>query len=413
MITGQSRLRSEPARSGISPGTRGRVWPAYLGIAALLVLIVLALAGGIIWYNLRKSTDLMVATVERQMAETGEKISDRVELLYDPLYAIVGIASQVPDIKAPLRDGPHTGLAMLMRMMRFYPQVLSLFVGFDNGDFFMLSHVAGESRARFRTTLKAPESAAFANKIVTAKDGPLTERWIFFDDDGNEVGHTNPAPSDFDPRGRPWYKPALHGNRVELSDLYIFALNDEPGFTLSRGFQSATPGVFGADMAAVDLSDFLSKQRITPTSLSFIFTRSGEIVAYPDQTRMAALVPTTGEIMVALPQLSELKDPVATGLFEAYRNSGTPGNFVYNVAGRGYIGRVVEIPARYGRDQLLGISVPLDEIEEPVIAVRNQTLFYSVAFLVLVLPLYVTLIVALIDRRLGRRTPPFRIAEDG
>jgi adenylate cyclase len=413
MITGQSRLRSEPARSGISPGTRGRVWPAYLGIAALLVLIVLALAGGIIWYNLRKSTDLMVATVERQMAETGEKISDRVELLYDPLYAIVGIASQVPDIKAPLRDGPHTGLAMLMRMMRFYPQVLSLFVGFDNGDFFMLSHVAGESRARFRTTLKAPESAAFANKIVTAKDGPLTERWIFFDDDGNEVGHTNPAPSDFDPRGRPWYKPALHGNRVELSDLYIFALNDEPGFTLSRGFQSATPGVFGADMAAVDLSDFLSKQRITPTSLSFIFTRSGEIVAYPDQTRMAALVPTTGEIMVALPQLSELKDPVATGLFEAYRNSGTPGNFVYNVAGRGYIGRVVEVPARYGRDQLLGISVPLDEIEEPVIAVRNQTLFYSVAFLVLVLPLYVTLIVALIDRRLGRRTPPFRIAEDG
>ena len=43
---------------------------------------------------------------------------------------------------------------------------------------------------------------------------------------------------------------------------------------------------------------------------------------------------------------------------------------------------------------------------------RNQTLFYSIAFLVLVLPLYVTLIVALIDRRLGRRTSPLRIAED-
>ena len=127
---------------------------------------------------------------------------------------------------------------------------------------------------------------------------------------------------------------------------------------------------------------------------------------------MAALVPTSGDIMVALPQLSQLKDPVATGLFEAYRKSGTPGNFVYDVAGRSYIGRVVEIPARYGRDQLLGITVPLDEIEAPVIAVRNQTLFYSIAFLVLVLPLYVTLIVALIDRRLGRRTSPFRTAED-
>jgi adenylate cyclase len=413
MVTGQPRLRSEPARSSSAPAAaRDGVWPAYLGITALLVLIVVALAGGIIWYNLRKSTDLMVAVVEHQMAETGEKISDRVELLYDPLYAIVGIASQVPDIKAPLRDAPHAGLAMLMRMMRFYRQVLSLFVGFDNGDFFMLSHVAGESRGRFRDAVKAPENAAFANKIVTAKDGPRTERWIFFDDDGNEVGHIDPAPSDFDPRGRPWYNPARHSNHVELSDLYIFALNDEPGFTLSRAFQAATPGVFGADMAATDLSDFLSKQHITPTSLSFIFTRSGEIVAYPDQARVAALVPASGDIMVALPQLSQLKDPVAAGLFEAYRKSGTPGNFFYDVAGRSHIGRVVEIPARYGRDQLLGITVPLDEIEAPVIAVRNQTLFYSIAFLVLVLPLYVTLIVAWIDRRLGRHTAPFRTVED-
>jgi adenylate cyclase len=412
MVTGQPGLRAESARSGTSAAAGRGVWPAYLGIAGLLVLIVLALAGGIIWYNLRKSTDLMVAGAERQMAETGEKISDRVKLLYDPLYAIVSIASQVPDMKAPLRNGPHSGSAMLMRMMRFYPQILSLFVGFDNGDFFMLSHVAGEPRTRFRTALKAPESAAFANKIVTAKDGPRTERWIFFDDDGNEVGGTEAAPSDFDPRGRPWYKPALRSNRVELSDLYIFTLNDEPGFTLSRGFQSATPGVFGADMAAVDLSEFLGKQRITRSSLSFIFTRSGEIVAYPDQARMGALVPAGGDIMVALPQLSQLNDPVVTGLFEAYRKSGTPGNFFYDVAGRRHIGRVVEIPARYGRDQLLGITVPLDEIEEPVIAVRNQTLFYSIAFLVLVLPLYVTLIVALIDRKLGRHTAPFRSVHD-
>ena len=112
------------------------------------------------------------------------------------------------------------GLAMLMRMMRFYPQVLSLFVGFDNGDFFMLSHVAGEPRARFRTALKAPESAAFANKIVTAKDGPRTGRVDFFlTTTETKLDHMTPAPSDFDPRGRPWYKPALHGNRVELSDL--------------------------------------------------------------------------------------------------------------------------------------------------------------------------------------------------
>ena len=39
-----------------------------------------------------------------------------------------------------------------------------------------------------------------------------------------------------------------------------------------------------------------------------------------------------------------------------------------------------------------------------VIALRNETLFYSLAFLVFALPLYITIVVALIDRRLARQT---------
>jgi hypothetical protein len=62
-----------------------------------------------------------------------------------------------------------------------------------------------------------------------------------------------------------------------------------------------------------------------------------------------------------------------------------------------YIGRIVEIVARYGHDQLLAIAVPIDEIQRPIIELRNRTLFYSIAFAVFVLPLYVTLIVVWID----------------
>jgi adenylate cyclase len=413
MVTEQPRLRPEAARSSTAPVAREAAWPAYLGITALLVLIVVALAGGIIWYNSRKSTELMVAAAERQMVETGDKISDRIRLLYDPMYAIVGIASQAPNIKALLTDNAHLGMSMLFRMLRFYPQILSLYVGFDDGGLFAVDHIAGKSRARFRSFFKAPENAAFWNRIITPRsDGVRVEDWVFFDDDGVEVGRTDPVPTTWDPRARPWYGPALQSNHVEISDLYIFFQNKEPGFTLSRSFHAAPSGVFAADLAAMDLSDFLNKQRITPGSLSFIFTRSGEIVAYPDQARMKAPATQGDEIMVALPKLSELKDPVADGLFAAYRESSTPGNFMYAVAGRSYIGRVVEIPARYGRDQLLGIAVPLDEIEHPVIEVRNQTLFYSIAFLVFALPLYVTLVVVWIDRRLARRPTPFRAIED-
>jgi positive regulator of sigma E activity len=85
---------------------------------------------------------------------------------------------------------------------------------------------------------------------------------------------------------------------------------------------------------------------------------------------------------------------------------------VYDVAGRTYIGRVVEIPPRYGRDQLLAITVPVDEIEKPTIDIRNDTLLYSIAFLVFALPLYVILVVAWIDRRLEHRPHRPRFRDD-
>jgi adenylate cyclase len=158
-------------------------------------------------------------------------------------------------------------MPMLLRALHFYPQILSLYVGFDNGDFFMVTHITGEDRTRLRRSLGAPEKAAFANKIITTgQDGARAERWRFLDDDGVQVSGRDAAPTDFDPRRRPWYGPALRSDHVELSDLYIFAMGDEPGFTLSRSFAAAMPGVFGADLAAFDLSHFLNEQRITPSS---------------------------------------------------------------------------------------------------------------------------------------------------
>ena len=172
----------------------------------------------------------MVAEAERQMIETGEKISERIGLLYDPLYAIVAIASQMPELKAPLHDDGHTSMSMLLW---FYPQILSLYVGFDNGDFFMVSHISGAGRAPMRIVLDAPEKAAFANEsITTGSDGVRTERWIFLDDDGVEVGRRDVATTSFDPRQRPWYGPARHSDLVQRSDLYIFASSKEPSFSL-------------------------------------------------------------------------------------------------------------------------------------------------------------------------------------
>ena len=397
--------RYSPRRPASSDAESSRpLWHYYVGITALLLVMVVALAGGIIWYNSKKSNQLAIAAAERMMLEAGENVSNRIKLLYDPMYAIVGIASLVPQLISPaIKEAPNAA-SLLMRVLRIYPQILSLYVGFDNGEFFMVTHIAGENSAKLRETLRAPADAAFANEIISADTpGDRKTRWVFLSEDGTVVGRVDPAPAEFDPRPRPWYDGAKRSAAVEQSTLYIFATSGEPGVTLSRGFTGQVPGVMGADLAEIDLARFLRDQQITPSSTAFIFTKAGEVIALPDAARFAKALHSDRQRLVTLPKISDLNDPVITGLVAAYEDGHMSGTRFYDVAGRTWVGHVLDIPPRYGRDQLLAIMVPLDEIEKPITEIRNQTLLYSIAFLVFALPLYVTLVVGWIDRRLEGR----------
>ncbi len=162
--------RYSPRRT-VSPDAESSrpLWQYYVGITALLLVMLVALTGGIIWYNAKKSNQLAIAAAERMMLEAGDDISTRIKLLYDPMYAIVGIASLVPQLISPaIKDDPHA-TSLLMRVLRIYPQILSLYVGFDNGEFFMVTHITGENSAKLRDALHAPADAAFANEIISAE----------------------------------------------------------------------------------------------------------------------------------------------------------------------------------------------------------------------------------------------------
>jgi adenylate cyclase len=383
-----------------------RLWPTYFGITGLLLVILVALAGGIIWYNSTKSNELAVAAAKRLMQEAQDKIIDRIELIYDPMYAIVGIASLVPQLTSPSVTEDPQALRLLLRAARFYPQIQSVYVGFDDGEFRMVTHITGAKRRALRAALRAPRGADFAIEEVTRGGAAeLTSEWSFLAENGAVLEHREPVPTTYDPRARPWFEVARQSDAVEQSGLYIFASSGEPGFTLSRRFEGPTPGVMGADLAAVDLAGFLGSQKITADSRAFIFTDSGEAVAVPGYAPAIA-GPLDPETTTAkLPSITELADPVVKGLVAAYHNTRMAGTRIYDVGGRTYIARIVPIPQRYGRNQLLAIAVPVDEIVAPIEGIRNDMLLYSIAFLVFALPLYVTLVIAAIDRRLGRPAP--------
>jgi adenylate cyclase len=404
---------------GVMPNSRSRnVGGTYAVILGGLVLIVVTLTGGLCWYNSTKTAELAIVASDRLIDEIGDKVLERVQLLYDPMIAIVALAARVPDITAMTHGDDPPATAFLMRGLKAYPQIFSLYVGYANGDFFMVSHVAGPQNAAARATLQAPDGTAFANeRIALGDDGVRHSRWVFLDDDGVEIGRSD-GTAEFDPRQRPWYQAAIEGDgSVKRTRPYMFASSQQVGVTLSSAIQGRAPGVFGADLAIGELARFLGAQAVTASSRVFVFNGDGTIVAYPE----AAAAPKAADGTSITPgtPIAKIGDPVLSGLFEHFRANGAtaagPGGTIsYDAGDREYLARITPIPERYGQNEFLAVTVPVDEIVAPIAAIRTQTLVYSSLFLVLTLPLYCTLLVAWIDRRLARaeQVPRYVYDED-
>ena len=208
------------ARPGgnIGPPRASSLRSVYLGIIGLLLVLVLVLVGGIIWYNSKKTNELVTSAAERLIVETDEKILDRLKLLYEPIYATVRLGSEVPQLTSPaIKDDPNAK-AIFLRGLKTYPQIRSLYVGFDNGEFFMVTRITGDAGKQLRARLSAPQDAVFANQIINMDaEGQLKARWTLLANDGRVVGQYDTV-SDFDPRLRPWYKAAKRGAGVERSE---------------------------------------------------------------------------------------------------------------------------------------------------------------------------------------------------
>jgi hypothetical protein len=122
--------------------------------------------------------------------------------------------------------------------------------------------------------------------------------------------------------------------------------------------------VIAADLSATDLDRFLREQRITPASAAYLFTKRGEVIASSGLVPISREKPQVGQTSVALPRVGDLDDPVLTRLATSYKDGRMSGSSVFDVDDRAYIGRVIEMPPQFGRDQLLAIIVPIDEIEK-------------------------------------------------
>ncbi|MBU1249365.1 MAG: response regulator, partial [Proteobacteria bacterium] len=185
-----------------------------------------------------------------------------------------------------------------------YPQFSGIYYGTANGEFIMASRYNKYEKGGFYTKIISQEELGRKTSLIfRGKDFRVTERR--FD------------PTDtYDPRERPWFKTAQEASKPIWTSPYVFFTSKKPGITTANpvyGPNGKLRGVIGVDIAIDELSTFLSKLKVSEHGLAFIMDRSGDVIAYPDMSKIRQ---PNGDT-IRLTRIDELDDPLARMAYES------------------------------------------------------------------------------------------------
>jgi fumarate reductase subunit D len=250
------------------------------------------------------------------------------------------------------------------------------YVGYDDGSFSCCDLPDEPARSVF----KAPAGSAYlVQSVEVAPDGARRASYLFFDATLRELERRAPAPFEFDPRTRPWYRLATEPGRRVLTDPYVFFTTESAGMTLA--IRTRWGSVVGVDVTLDKVSHRLAALR-TPRMKIALFDSERRVLARADVAR--TMVRKDGD-RVSLATLDQFGEPALAALRPVVAGA-APASLTITAGGEQW--KTIVLPIQTVRGVLsLGIAVPLDTLLAGARAIRLRGLIAALIVLVLTIPL--------------------------
>ena len=333
--------------SDVSDGGARRRFPLYLTLAGVFVTLFVIFGLVLIGFFHSGSKRIELLGADDLMDRIGRHMQTSIGELYLPVQGLVDIASKSAPLEGATLEERLATLGSLTEALRLNPHMSSIFVGYDDGEFFLIRSV-GDRRVA-ATTLDAPPGTRFAVQSIERERGEAVGTLLFYD---HALGLIDSRPletADFDPRGRDWYRLAADRSNQVTTGFYIFFTTGEVGLTFARRLAGGG-GVVGADLALADLSAGLARQRVTDGTKIAIFDSSARIIALSTPEMRVPVRAPHSEETVTMPRLSELDDPVYRELAALLDEEVRSGRFQLEAADRTWLASVSAVPTRRGSD---------------------------------------------------------------
>jgi len=198
------------------------------------------------------------ASIERSAREIEVHLNARAQPIRMAVHAL---AHQRSLQKARSLEARLVDLPFLRETLDQIPMLSSLYIAYENGDFFILSAMQEE------LLRDAPEDAAYLAGSITHERGQRLHEFLYFDR-ALRLLDRRPAQAytHFDPRERGWYQLARNQpGQLLSSPFYLFQASQRRGASFVRE-ASDNAAVVGADLGVRELGQLLAGHKLTTSS---------------------------------------------------------------------------------------------------------------------------------------------------
>jgi HD-GYP domain-containing protein (c-di-GMP phosphodiesterase class II) len=349
-----------------------RRFPLHVHISVMFTCLLLLTGIVLGIFNYQQTTQIILSSSEKLFSRIEQDVRLDLHATYEPIRHLLSLLTLTPATQAPDLQQRLALLLPFSQSLQDNPDLASLYVGYDTGDFFMVRPLRTPDQ---KALLKAPDTAVYQVwSIERNSNGQAHSQSLFFDRELTLVSRQDNPEETYDPRGRAWFISASQNADQITTEPYVFFSTHNVGTTLAR--RSGEHAVLAADLTLAELSATLAKHVVTPATEIVLFDAQGNAIAYPDSRRLIVDDQTA--------RLSKAAD--LSPALQALLGTPAPGNRLAAM-GRQWI--VARSRMQEGGPQGLQLAmlVPEDELLVDAYRMRWQGALITLATLLLCVPL--------------------------
>ena len=352
--------------------------PLRVHIATAFTAVIFAACGVIAWSNHVQGKRIVLGAAGDLIHRIDKEANTALKNLFEPVQTVVTWASVAPLTAAGSLDARMSTLPTLAEVLKRRPQVAAIYIGYDNGDFFLVRSLSDDASRR---EFEAPRNAAFLVQSVERRRGAVQPHLALFDADLRRISEVPRPGYRFDPRSRPWYVQAMKARDAVVTAPYVFFTTREVGLTIARRAANGR-AVVGADVSLLDISEKLREVRPTPSSELAIFDENGNgVIAFSDPARLAAEAAGEKAVLSPVGGVSPVLGAVAAD----------PARFAeitrLQSGGREWLAKATRASTGGDRLDWFAIATPLDELLQEENAALRRTIMLAALVILVSVPL--------------------------